>query len=195
MDALSKPLAADLSPAESRKWMGRLLVAVLLGAAIWNFVASLTGAVVLPALARVMETDPQSPLYLGKGDFNFPALFTSILELCFAAIAALMVNSWSQRRPRTARRKSAAVAPATGLSISAPAAAPFREPMSQVPPAIAAPAVPPSPPQQSAPPPATPQIPTAQAPTPPPPAKPAKPKRPKEVYYNSVGEIVERDDE
>jgi len=198
MDALSNPLAADLSPAESRKWMGRLLVAVLLGAAIWNFVASLTGAVVLPALARVMETDPQSPLYLGKGDFNFPALFTSILELCFAAIAALMVNSWSQRRPRTARRKSAAVAPATGLSISAPAAAPFREPMSQVPPAIAAPAVLPSVSQPGSPPPqAVPKIPVAQAPAPPPAKseKLAKPKPPKEVYYNIVGEPVERDDE
>src|ERR1017187_10060554 len=99
MDALSKPVAPDLSPAESRKWMGRLLIAVVLGAAIWNFVASLTGAVVLPALARVMETDPQSPLYLGKGDFNVPALFVSILELCFAALVSLLVISWSQRRP------------------------------------------------------------------------------------------------
>src|ERR1700722_20193312 len=100
MDAPSKPLSADLSPAESRKWMGRLLIAVVLGAAIWNFVAALTSAVILPGLSRVMETDPQSPLYLGKGDFNVPVLFASVLELCFAAIVALGVSSWAQRRPR-----------------------------------------------------------------------------------------------
>jgi len=175
--------------------MGRLLIAVVLGAAIWNFVASLTGAVIMPALARVMETDPQSPLYLGKGEFNVPAIFASVLELCFAAIAALLVNAWSQRRPKAVQSKSLRVAPAANLSISAPAAAPVREPVRQVSPPIPTPTVPPSPPQQSAPPPATPQIPTAQAPTPPPPAKPAKPKPPKEVYYNIVGEPVERDDE
>ncbi len=194
MDAPSKQLAADLSPAESKKWMCRLLIAVVLGAAIWNFVVSLTSAVVLPALSRVMEADPQSPLYLGKGDFNVPAIFASVLELCFAAIAALLVSSWAQRRPRAAQRRSASVAPAAGLSISAPAVAPVREPGRQVSPPIPTPTVPPSLPQQSAPPPAAPQIPTAQAPTPPPPAKPAKPKPPKEVYYNSVGEIVERDE-
>jgi large-conductance mechanosensitive channel len=191
MDAPSKQLAADLSPAESRKWMGRLLIAVVLGAAIWNVVASLTGAVIMPALARVMETDPQSPLYLGKGDFNVPAIFTSVLELCFAAIAALLVSSWSQRRPRAAQRKSASFAPAASLSISAPAIAPVREPVRQTPSPAASPVVPPPVSQEPASP-ALSKVTAAQAPAPPP---PAKPKPPKEVYYNSVGEIVERDDE
>ena len=138
MDAPSKPLAADLSPAESKKWIGRLLIAVILGAAVWNFVASLTNAVVVPGLARVMEADPQSPLYLGKGDFNFPGFFAAILELCLALIAALVVNSWAQRRPKAIRRKVSSATPAASLSIAAapPAARtsaslPVREPVSQ----------------------------------------------------------------
>ena len=118
MDAPSKPLAADLSPAESKKWIGRLLIAVILGAAVWNFVASLTNAVVVPGLARVMEADPQSPLYLGKGDFNFPGFFAAILELCLALIAALVVNSWAQRRPKAIRRKVSSATPAASLSIA-----------------------------------------------------------------------------
>jgi hypothetical protein len=181
MDAPSKPLAADLSPAESRKWMGRLLIAVVLGAAIWNFVAALTSAVVLPGLARVMETDPQSPLSLGKGDFNVPVLFASVLEICFAAIVALGVSSWSQRRPRMAQRRSSSPAPVASLSISSPAVAPVREPVRQV----------------VTPPPAPPQEAQVAAPVPAPPARPAeaaKPKPPKEVYYNLVGEPVEDDE-
>ncbi len=190
MDAPSKPLAADLSPAESRKWMGRLLIAVVLGAAIWNFVATLTTAVVLPGLARVMETDPQSLLSLGKGDFNFPAIFAAILELCFAAIVALLVSSWSQRRPTPARRRAPMVAPAASLSISTPPVAPARE---TVTPALAVPSA-----NISATPPPPPVLPvTTAAPPPKPPeaVKPEKPKKPKEVYYNLVGEPVERDDE
>ncbi len=193
MDAPSKPLAADLSPAESKKWMGRLLIAVILGAAIWNFVASLTSAVIVPGLARVMEADPGSPLYLGKGDFNVPVVFASVLELCLALIVALVVSSWSQRGPKLVRRKAANVARPTNLSISAPA--PAREPVS---PPLKVSAVTPPPLQQSAPPAAVPQVPVAQTSAPPPPAKaekPTKPKAPKEVYYNLVGEPVERDDE
>jgi outer membrane biosynthesis protein TonB len=196
MDASSKPLAPDLSPAESKKWMGRLLIAVVFGAAIWNFVAALTTAVVLPGLARVMESDPQSPLSLGKGDFNVPAIFAAVLELCFAVIAALLISSWAERRPRmgTARRKSPSVAPAASLSISAPGAAPVREPVLQV--ATPPPAQIPVP--QSIPTPS--QAVQVAAPVPAPPAKPAesekpaKPKAPKNVYYNLVGEPVDPDE-
>ena len=175
MDASSKPLAPDLSPAESKKWMGRLFIAVVLGAAIWNFIAALTTAVVLPGLARVMESDPQSPLSLGKGDFNVPAIFASVLELCFAVIAALLINSWAERRPRMAmaRRKSPSVAPSASLSISAPGAATVPAPSQAV--QVAAPVPAPlAEPAES--------------------EKPAKPKRPKDVYYNLVGEPVDPDE-
>jgi hypothetical protein len=195
MDEPARTFAPELSPAASKRWIGRLLIAVVLGAAIWNFLASLTTAVILPGLARIMEADPQSPLYLGKGDFNVPGIFASMLELCLAAIAALVITSWSQKRPRTIRRKSANVAPAPSLSFSAP---PVRESVGQSAPPVAVPPVPPAASPVSVPPPAAdlktqpPAVVPAQAPKP---EKPAKPKPPKEVYYNLVGEPVDQDDE
>ena len=50
--------------------------------------------------------DVQSPLYLGKGDFNVPVLFTAVLELCFAGIAAVILNSWLQRKPKVTRTRA-----------------------------------------------------------------------------------------
>src|SRR5271165_7161226 len=111
MEDAPKVFAPELSPAGSRKWIGRLIVAILLGAAIWSFIVSLTVNVIVPGLARVMEADPQSPLYLGKGDINVAALFVSLLELCLALIAALAVDAWSNRGPKPARKKSASAAP------------------------------------------------------------------------------------
>src|ERR1039458_2398815 len=49
------------------KWIGQLVAAVILAEGIWGFLASLTSNLLVPLLARVMEIDPQSPLYLGKG--------------------------------------------------------------------------------------------------------------------------------
>ena len=57
-----------------------------------GFIVSVTNNFVLPMLARTMGGDVQSPLYLGKGDFNVPALFTAVLELCFAGIAAVILK-------------------------------------------------------------------------------------------------------
>src|SRR5690349_8578533 len=60
----------------SEKWITKVIVAVILGEAIWAFVVSLTNSLILPGLARAMGGNPQSPLYLGKGDFNVPAIFS-----------------------------------------------------------------------------------------------------------------------
>ena len=53
------------------------MAAVILAEGIWGFVTSLTSNLLVPLLARVMKIDPQSPLYLGKGELNVPALFNS----------------------------------------------------------------------------------------------------------------------
>ncbi len=182
-------LAPDLSLAQSRQWIGRLLIAVVLGIAIWNFVASLITAVILPGLARIMEADPQSPLYLGKGDFNFPAFFTAVLELCLALIAALVVNSWSERRPQMVRRKMPAAASATTSILSTPVA-PARVAQAPMAPAIIQEAAQPVAPAAPVSAPSTPPAPAVK------PAEPEKPKnkKPKAVYYNSVGEPVEDDE-
>jgi hypothetical protein len=179
------------------------VIAVILAEGIWGIIVSFTNNLILPLLARTMGGDVHSPLYLGKGDFNVPALFTSVLELCFAGIAAVILNSWVRRKPRVTRGKSVRVSPIpvqpaapsplppaiapvqAAAAIPSPTNAPI---LASLAPSTAAPSpsAPPqgqfwSPPEPSSRPKAT---------TPPPPAKPAKPKPPKEVYYNIVGEPI-----
>jgi hypothetical protein len=177
MDEVPKTFAPDLSPAGHKKWIGRLIIAVLAGAALWNFVVALTVDVVLPALARVMEADPQSPLYLGKGDFNLPPLFVAVLELCLAMIAAILVNSWAQSVPKAGRRKAMRSAPTLVPAIAPSVATPKN--LAPSPESVA-----PRPPQPDLPKPA------------PPPSQPAEAAsaKPKKVYYNSVGDPIEEDE-
>lgn len=173
----------ESSPADSRKWIGRIVIAVLLGEAIWGLLVSITKDLALPAMARAMGGDPTSPLYLGKGDFNMPGLFTSVLELCFAGIMAVLLNSWSQkaghvrREPVATTSVEALPAPVVTHPASSPAT-PAADPAMQD--ARITVGTAPSAPQ----PPPTPQV-----------AKPAKPKSPKVVHYNIVGEPVDSDDE
>src|SRR5882757_1265774 len=75
-----------LSPSDSKKWIVRIVLALVLGQAIWGLVVSLTTGLLVPLTARVMGNDPASALYLGKGDIDIPALFISILEFCMAGI-------------------------------------------------------------------------------------------------------------
>jgi len=181
--------ASTLSPG---KLIGQLMAAVILAEGIWGFLASLTSNILVPLLARVMDADPQSPLYLGKGELNIPPLFNSGLALCLAGIVFVVLYQVSQRKSTVRRVKVVRVVkkvsqPAAGsLSITAPpsmtavpVAAPAPTPVSPQPAPAAAVAV------QSA---------SVQAkPAPPPaavPAKPSKPKPPKEVYYNLVGEPI-----
>jgi hypothetical protein len=187
MDDSPKAFAPELSPAASKKWIGRLLVAVIVGTAIWNFVVSLTLNVVLPGLARIMEADAQSPLYLGKGDFNLPPLFAATLELCFALIAAILVNSWAQSTPKPVRRKAAKAAPIAVPSLFPPPASRSAQPTSLAPIPSPQPVTPEA---------VTPPPPDLPKPAPPPPAKsaPAVPSKPKKVYYNSVGDPIEEDE-
>jgi hypothetical protein len=184
----------ESSAADSRKWIGRLLIAVVLGDALWGFLLTITNCLAVPAMARVIGGDPQSPLYLGKGDFNIPALFTSVLELCFAGIVAVLLNSWSQKpgrvRLQSARRVAvAAPAPAPVVALPAPPAPATAPVVVSAPQAKATVTTEEPTPQPMRPQPTPPQPPPPQA------TKPAKPKAPKPVYYNIVGEPLEPDDE
>ena len=205
MDEISRTSFPEPSGAEAGNLIGRVVIAVILAEGIWGLIVSITNNLLLPLLARTMGGDVQSPLYLGKGDFNVPALFTSVLELCFAGIAAVVLNAWVQRKPRLTRRKVARVSPIPTQPaatqppppVVAPVqAAPASTPAAATAPVLAAAAPSPSlssPPAQSppsarswsSPEPARPKAAAA-----PPPAKPAKPKPPKEVYYNIVGEPI-----
>ncbi len=193
MDERFKVAAPESVVTDSKRWFGAVLSAVILGEGIWSLLVLITHNLAVPALARVMGGDPQSPLYLGKGDYDVPALLISVLEACFAGIVAVVVYSWSQKSGRTrvirvasaASSKSVSIVPpsapqASPTSIAPPAAPRSIEMAERTSPTTEVPSAPATPrPVQSAP----------QAPA------PAKRKKPKQVYYNSVGEPIEDDEE
>ena len=198
MDDISRTSSPE--PSSAGKWIGRVLIAVLLGEGIWGLIVSVTNNLILPLLAKTMGGDVQSPLYLGKGEFNVPALFTSVLELCFAGIAAVVLNSWVQRKPRGTRSQSMRVSPVAPqlvrpamVPVQASAPPPISAPVPAPPTSAKSSSTPvPSPGQFWSPP--EPDRPKA-ATAPPPAVKPQKPKTPKEVYYNIVGEPINPTDE
>ncbi len=203
MDETARNASPESPAPDPGRWIGLLLIAVVLGEGIWGLIVSLTRNLILPLLAKTMGGDVQSPLYLGKGDVNVPALFTSVLELCFAGILAVILNAWVQRKDRSTRSKpvrviTRPVQPAPPTPAVTPVRAAVVAPPVVKPAPAAAVTAPPGP---SAPSPSperfwTPHQPTtepkaaAPPPAPKPPVKPAKPKPPKEVYYNIVGEPI-----
>ena len=181
----------SLSAADSKKWIMRIVLALVLGQAIWGLVVGLTAHLLVPLTARVMGGDPASPLYLGKGDIDVPALFIAILEFCLAGIVAAILNSWVQKPGRVVVRRVAA-APGT-LSLQSPMPPPIAPP--KAPPAAPASAAVVKTPVPVAPPkPVVPPFDSAAASSAPP-VTPSKPAKPKEVYYNIVGDPITMDDE
>jgi hypothetical protein len=205
MDDIERP-SPEPAPDVGR-WIGRLLIAVILGEGVWGLIVSLTNNLILPSLARIMGTDARSPLSLGNGQFNVPGLFISVLELCFAGIVAVILNSLIQlqRKAKPTRSKPVRVTP-----IPVQPAAPRPSPLSILPVSAPEPAPQPAPiavPETVTATPATPPRTASQSPgqfwSPPEPApakavsppKPAKPKPPREIVYNSVGEPLPFDDD
>ncbi len=188
MDRILNVSTSESPAADSRLWIGRFVIAVVLGEAIWGFLVSITNNLALPAMARALSGDTQSPLSLGKGDFNIPGLFASTLELCFAAIVALLLNSWSQKPQRVRAIRSRTVS-----TEAPPARIPAVEP---TPAQTVAPSAPtPVVPAKAATAPQTSGITAPSTPGPPPAAdEPTKPKKQKAVYYNIVGEPVDPDE-
>jgi hypothetical protein len=226
-------------PVETRRWMGRLLIAVIVGEGIWNFIVSMMNYVIVPWIGEVMGQSSGLPSSFTQRPYNYPDLFVSIIELCLAGLVAVGINAFFQRPQRVrVKIQKKAVAPATIAPLP-------QQPLSPVPqPQAAMPVAQPQPPAALpvAPKPvATPQgpapvvntapvhsqatitrpipassvetrpIPVPLAPTPAPvvkpvpaappapgatkPSTPPVPKKPKKVYYNSVGEPIEFDDE
>jgi hypothetical protein len=189
-------------PMSPGRWIGKIIVAVIVGEAIWGFLVSLTNGLIVPGLARVMGGDAQSPVYLGKGDFNLTGIFVSILELCLAGVVAILLNQWSSGpsrgrvktiKVRTVKAAMPSIAPAGPAMppASAPQITPAISELAPVAMAAAVAADPASLPVPSAPVAASPPAPKPAAPV----AKPAaqvKPEKPKphEVYYNIVGEPI-----
>ena len=125
MDEISKTSTPEYPALVPGRWVGLLVAAVVLDEAIWGLLVSLTNNLFLPLMAKVIGGDPQSPLYLGKGDLNVPALFSSFLGLCLAGIVFVLLNHWSRRRPAPVRVKTVrmgkTVSQATTQPLSHPA--------------------------------------------------------------------------
>jgi hypothetical protein len=204
MAAIPNPPVAEQT--STGKWIVRVILAVIVGEAIWGLLVSITNGLIVPGLARLMGGDPQSPVYLGKGDFNLTAVFVSVLELCLAGIVALILNQISRSGPATVRIKTVKVktvpAKSSMPSIAPPAPKPapsvstapvtsssgIRPPASVAELAVALQATVENPvePQPKLPV-ATPPAPTAK---PVATVAPQKPEKPREVYYNIVGEPI-----
>jgi large-conductance mechanosensitive channel len=209
--------------ADARKWIGRIIMAVILGQAIWNLIVAVMNNLVVPWLGDVMEQSSGFPSSFTQRPYDYPDLFVSVLEFCIAGIVALILNYFFQRqrvgrvKPGESSAPIAPVEPARVVPQAAAAAASIQ----------ATPVAPPAPGARPDPgtPPAAVTV-THPAPaafvTPGPVARsvavassaqpvansvaaksllsaskgePRKLKKPKEVYYNIVGQPVPSDDD
>lgn len=204
-----------------RQWMGRIIVAVILGEAIWALIVSVMNYLVVPWLGDVMGQSSGLPTSFTQRPYNYPELFVSILEFGIAGLVAAILNYFFQRsvpaRPKSMKSSPPAapvgpvrVLPQILTAVPTPTPSPIAAPQVAkaepvVPsaalvstPAIAAqqtpaPAVRPVAVVPPTPPVANPVA--AQLQVPAAKVEPARPKKPKEVYYNIVGEPMPSDDE
>jgi hypothetical protein len=203
--AVNEPNSRDFAAnPDTRRWTGRILMAVILGAAIWNLVVSVMDFVVVPWIGGVMGQSSGLPTSFVQRPYDYPDLFVSVLKFCVAGIVAVSINWFFQRPGKAGRIEVVKPAPPARPALEVVPAPPVRRP---VPPPVAAP--PQAAPALSAPPAAAPVEPRPQSPPavvqrtanePPPaatpePAKPSKPAKPKKVYYNIVGEAIEVDED
>jgi large-conductance mechanosensitive channel len=214
MDQPAKPFTSD--GGDTRRWFGRIIIAVLLGEALWGLIVSVMNHVIVPWLGDVMGQSSGLPTSFTQRPYNYPELFVSVFEFCIAGLVAAILNFFFQRQTvRRVKTSKSSVAAAPGPIRVVPQA-PISAPLPPSPPP--APFIPVAPPVVSAAPVAKaepiapvvsvpiaapaavvpPAVPTPAAAKPQPPApkaEPVKPKKPKNVYYNIVGEPMPSDDD
>src|SRR5213080_701004 len=84
--------------ADARKWIGRIIMAVILGEAIWSLIVSVMNNLVVPWLGDVMGQSSGLPASFTQRPYNYPDLFVSILEVCIAGTMAVILNHFLQRQ-------------------------------------------------------------------------------------------------
>ena len=92
--------------ADARGWIGRIIVAVILGEAVWNLIVSLMNNLLVPWLGDVMGQSSGLPTSFTQRPYNYPDFFVSVFEACIAGLVAAVLNYFFQRR-RTVKVKSA----------------------------------------------------------------------------------------
>jgi hypothetical protein len=89
MDQPAKPTP---QVADGRGWIGRLIIAVLLGEAIWGLIVSVMNHVIVPWVGDVMGPSSGLPTSFTQRPYNYPELFVSIFEFCIAGLVAAILN-------------------------------------------------------------------------------------------------------
>ncbi len=111
----------------TRNWIGRIIVAVILGEAIWSLIVSVMNNLVVPWLGDAMGQSSGLPTSFTQRPYNYPDLFVSVVEFCIAGIVAAILNYFFQRP------KAGGVKPVKSLVSTAPV-----EPLRVAPPAAVA---------------------------------------------------------
>jgi hypothetical protein len=96
--------------AGTHNWIGQIIVAVILGEAIWNLIVSVMNNLVVPWLGDVMGQSSGLPTSFTQRPYNYPDLFISAVELCSAGIVAAILNHFfRQPKPERAKRLDGSV--------------------------------------------------------------------------------------
>src|SRR6478736_5882379 len=95
MDDSVKASTPDRS--DSGNWVGRIIVAVILGEAIWGLIVSVMNNLIVPWLGDVMGQSSGLPTSFTQRPYNYPDLFVSILEVGIAGLVAAILNFVFQR--------------------------------------------------------------------------------------------------
>jgi len=88
-----------------RRWIGRIIIAVILGEAVWTLIVSVMNNVIVPWLGDLMGPSAGLPTSFVQRPYNYPELFVSIFEVCIAGLVAAILNYFVQR-PQEQRSKS-----------------------------------------------------------------------------------------
>jgi large-conductance mechanosensitive channel len=95
MDQPARPFTSD--GGDTRRWIGRLIIAVLLGEALWGLIVSFMNHVFVPWLGDVMGQSSGLPTSFTQRPYNYPELFVSVFEFCIAGLVAAVINYFLQR--------------------------------------------------------------------------------------------------
>jgi|KBSMisStandDraft_5_1062788.scaffolds.fasta_scaffold267228_1 large-conductance mechanosensitive channel len=88
-----------------RRWIVRIIIAVILGEAVWTLIVSIMNNVIVPWLGDLMGPSAGLPTSFVQRPYNYPELFVSIFEVCIAGLVAAILNYFVQR-PQEQRSKS-----------------------------------------------------------------------------------------
>jgi large-conductance mechanosensitive channel len=127
MDQPAKPFTSD--GGDPRGWIGRLIIAVLLGEAIWGLIVSFMNHVFVPWLGDIMGPSSGLPTSFTQRPYNYPELFVSVFEFCIAGLVAAIINFFLQRSaPRRVKtvKSTSPPGPVRVISQAAPPTAPVQ---------------------------------------------------------------------